>query len=101
MFLGLSNPKSLFAFASLFASQAIVIDNPRADSLLKWILVVIVMVVVDLLWLLFGVFLRRTDPSPQTERALNIAFGFTIVAAILLGTDFSTLSSSVHDLHAN
>lgn len=91
LFLGLTNPKSLIAFASLFASQAIVAGNPRADSLLKWMLAVLVMVVVDLLWLLFGVYLHRTDLSPRSERSLNIILALSIVVAVVLGLDFSAL----------
>ena len=51
------------------------------DGLLKWVLVVLVMIVVDLLWLLAGVALGRARLPPTIEPGLNYILAAMIVAA--------------------
>jgi threonine/homoserine/homoserine lactone efflux protein len=80
---GLSNPKAFVAFVSLFASQKIWIGDPRADSTMKWLLIVSIMIVVDLIWLLIGASLRRTAMTVGMERALNLSLGTLIVVTTL------------------
>ena len=82
--LGLTNPKAFVAFMSLFASQTIVAGSARQDTLLKWLLVVLVILAVDLGWLLVGVSLRRANMRPALERLLNVALGGFILAATVL-----------------
>jgi threonine/homoserine/homoserine lactone efflux protein len=84
LFLGLVNPKAMLAFASLFATRAILPDRAQGDVLLKWGLCVVVMLVVDLAWLLFGVALNRASLPPATERSLNLCFAAAIVMAAAL-----------------
>ena len=84
MFLGLSNPKAYIVFVSLFASQPIVIASRHGDTVLKWLLVVLVIISVDLFWLMVGASLRRASLSPRAERVLNVTLGVMIVAATLL-----------------
>lgn len=81
LFLGLSNPKAYVAFLSLFASHALIAGNQQADSLVKWLLCVIVMIVVDIGWLLIGVALKQVQMSPAIERAVNIGLAIMILAA--------------------
>lgn len=84
MFLGVSNPKSLIAFVSLFASQTIIVGSRTTDTLFKWIVLVLVMIAVDLLWLFVGVGLRRAKVSPRQERILNVILAAMIVVAVAL-----------------
>ncbi|MEZ0471495.1 LysE family translocator [Luteimonas salinilitoris] len=84
LLLGVVNPKAFVAFASLFASQAIVRSSPREDIMVKWTLCVIVMIVVDFAWLLAGVALHRSTLRPEVERALNLFLAAAIVAAAVL-----------------
>jgi threonine/homoserine/homoserine lactone efflux protein len=84
LLLGLSNPKAFIVFISLFASQTIIAGNQRADSVLKWQLVVTIMIAVDLAWLAIGARLRRARLRPATEQALNVTLGLLIVAATVL-----------------
>lgn len=79
--LGIANPKAFVAFASLFASHAIVSNSAKADLALKWTLCVVVMVVVDLAWLLVGVALNRANLRPMTERVLNHGLAAALVVA--------------------
>ncbi|MDQ2804374.1 MAG: LysE family transporter [Pseudomonadota bacterium] len=82
--LGVTNPKSYIAFASLMASYPIFAFEPQADVATKWGLCVAVMVVVDLAWLAFGVLIGRAQFSPVSERRLNLAMGATILATAVL-----------------
>lgn len=81
LFLGLSNPKAYVAFLSLFASHAVIAGNQQADSALKWVLCVVVMIIVDIGWLLIGVALKQVRMRPAAERAVNICLALMILAA--------------------
>ena len=78
--LGLTNPKAYVAFAALMAPVTLVADSTVLDATVKWALVVAVMAVVDMLWLLGGVWLGKASLPPRIERLLNI-----ILAAMVLG----------------
>jgi threonine/homoserine/homoserine lactone efflux protein len=77
--LGVTNPKAYVAFVSLMASYSIVRSNTFADSALKWLLCVGVMIVVDIIWLWLGVVIQKANLKPRTERALNVVMGATIL----------------------
>jgi threonine/homoserine/homoserine lactone efflux protein len=82
--LGLCNPKAYPAFASLFAMPAIIAGSHASDTVLKWSLIVLVIISVDLAWLAIGVRLRYFRLSPMSERAFNITLGVLILVAVLL-----------------
>jgi threonine/homoserine/homoserine lactone efflux protein len=79
--LGTTNPKAYLAFASLMASTTLVSTGTRADAALKWLLIVGVILVVDLVWVLIGAALHRVSLPPRAERAMNIAFAAAILVA--------------------
>ena len=79
--LGITNPKAYLAFASLMASYTLVRGDARADGLLKWLLVVLVMIMVDFAWLLAGVALSRASLPPKAEHVLNLVLAAMIAAA--------------------
>jgi threonine/homoserine/homoserine lactone efflux protein len=79
--LGLTNPKAYLAFASLLASYTLIKGSAREDTLTKWFLLVAVMIVVDIVWLYLGVFLRGLILSPNSERVLNVTLGLTVLIA--------------------
>jgi threonine/homoserine/homoserine lactone efflux protein len=81
LLLGITNPKLYVAVASLLASHTLLPGNPGGDTLLKWTLCVIVIIVVDLIWLLAGVALNHLAFQPRVERILNVTLGATILAA--------------------
>ncbi|MBV9563121.1 MAG: threonine transporter, partial [Bradyrhizobium sp.] len=56
-------------------------------SFAKWLLLVAVMVVVDIVWLTIGGLLRGLALSPNGERALNVALG--LMALIAAGLAFA------------
>jgi threonine/homoserine/homoserine lactone efflux protein len=79
--LGVANPKAYLAFASLLASYTLIKGSVQQDTLTKWFLLVAVMIVVDIVWLYAGAFLRGLILSPNNERALNITLGLTVLIA--------------------
>ena len=82
--LGITNPKAYVAFASLMATRTLVAGSVVGDGVLKWLLVVLVMLTVDMLWLVAGVALGRASLPAKLERTLNIALALMIVAAAAL-----------------
>ncbi len=84
LLLGVTNPKAYVAFASLFASFQIFSNNSSLDSLSKWLIVVVVMIVVDLIWLWIGVRLGKLNLSNKSERLLNYTLAATIVVAAIV-----------------
>lgn len=82
--LGFANPKAFLAFLSLFASFAVVGNDPPTDGLVKWALCVGVMVVVDFAWLALGAGLGRIRLGPRGERTMNWTMGGAVLLAALL-----------------
>jgi len=79
--LGVTNPKAYLAFASLLASYTLIKASAQQDSFTKWLLLVAVMLVVDIVWLYVGVLLRGLILSPNSERVLNVTLGLTVLIA--------------------
>ena len=79
--LGLTNPKAYLAFASLLAPYTLIKGNAQQDTLIKWFLLVAVMIVVDIVWLYVGAFLRGLILSPNSERVLNVTLGLAVLVA--------------------
>jgi threonine/homoserine/homoserine lactone efflux protein len=79
--LGVTNPKAYLAFASLLASYTLIKGSTRQDTFTKWFLLVAVMIVVDIVWLYLGVFLRGLILTPNSERVLNVTLGLTVLIA--------------------
>lgn len=79
--LGVTNPKAYLAFASLLASYTLIKGSAVQDTFTKWFLLVAVMIVVDIVWLYVGAFLRGLMLSPNSERVLNITLGLTVLIA--------------------
>jgi len=79
--LGVTNPKAYLAFASLLASYTLIKDSAQQDAFTKWFLLVAVMIVVDIVWLYVGAFLRGLMLSPNSERVLNVTLGLTVLIA--------------------
>lgn len=79
--LGVTNPKAYLAFASLLASYTLIKASAQHDALTKWFLLVVVMIVVDIIWLYAGAFLRGLSLSAKSERVLNVVLGLTVLIA--------------------
>ena len=77
----MTNPKAYLAFASLLASYTLIKAAREQDAFTKWFLLVAVMIVVDIVWLYAGVFLRGLMLSPNSERVLNVTLGLTVLIA--------------------
>jgi len=79
--LGMTNPKAYLAFASLMASTTLATAGASADAALKWLLIVGVILVVDLVWVLVGAALHRATLPPRIERVMNVGFAAAILMA--------------------
>jgi threonine/homoserine/homoserine lactone efflux protein len=79
--LGVTNPKAYMSFASLLASYTLIKGSAQQDTFTKWLLLVAVMIVVDIVWLYVGAFLRGLMLSPNSERVLNVTLGLTVLIA--------------------
>jgi len=79
--LGVTNPKAYLAFASLLASYTLIKGSAQHDTFTKWFLLVAVMIVVDIVWLYVGAFLRGLILPPNSERVLNVTLGLTVLIA--------------------
>ncbi len=77
----MTNPKAYLAFASLLASYTLIKGNVPQDTFTKWLLLVAVMIVVDIVWLYVGASLRGLMLSPNSERLLNVTLGLTVLIA--------------------
>lgn len=82
--IGITNPKAYLAFASLFASFVLIQTNETLDSVLKWVVVIVVMILVDFIWLGIGVRIGYLKMSNQSERVLNYILAAMIVLATIL-----------------
>jgi len=81
--LGVTNPKAYLAFISLFGSFQVIVSNSTSDSLIKWTVVVIVMLVVDIIWLWIGVRLGQLSLTDRSERIINYLLALTIIVAAM------------------
>jgi threonine/homoserine/homoserine lactone efflux protein len=79
--LGTTNPKAYLAFASLMASTTLTSAGASADAALKWLLIVAVILVVDIVWVLIGAALHRATLPPRIERLMNLGFAAAILVA--------------------
>jgi threonine/homoserine/homoserine lactone efflux protein len=79
--LGTTNPKAYLAFASLMASTTLTGAGASADAALKWLLIVVVILVVDIIWVFVGAALHRATLPPRIERIMNLGFAAAILGA--------------------
>jgi len=82
IFLGVGNPKSYAAMATLFSGFMLVRDAPAHDVALKMALLVGMMVAVNLLWLLLGAALTSAFRDARMNRAINIVFALSLLASV-------------------
>jgi threonine/homoserine/homoserine lactone efflux protein len=86
-FFGVANPKAYLAFASLMAFPPIIDKaGSQPDLSLKWGLCVLVMIVVDAIWLWFGVVTRVWNLNHRRERLVNVGMGFLVVLAAIVSS---------------
>jgi threonine/homoserine/homoserine lactone efflux protein len=79
--LGVANPKAYFAIAAVFASNALAVDSPVIEAMLKTTILTAMIVLIHVVWLAAGVSLSRLLRHPVISRIVNLLF-----AAILLVT---------------
>lgn len=76
------NPKAYVVNATLFGGFASVAADATTAAVLKLLIVNAIWVPVHLLWLAFGVQVRRLDPPPRVQRAINVAMAAAMLAVV-------------------
>lgn len=84
LLLQLANPKAYAAMAALFSGFVLQEDDPLLDAALKVASLLAVIALVTTLWLHLGAALGRLAGRPRLQRAINLAFALSLVAATLL-----------------
>lgn len=79
--LQLANPKAYAAMAGLFSGFVLQEGDPLADAAWKVLLLLTVIAGVTTLWLHLGALLARLATRPGWQRAINLAFALSLVAA--------------------
>lgn len=82
--IGISNPKAYIAFISLYSAFTLVRNDQQSDTILKLLLTILVMIVVDTIWLLVGISLKKIAFSTTIEQFINITLALTIILAIVM-----------------
>ena len=81
--LALANPKAYAAMAALYSGYGLVRTNPIHDAVAKTIVLVIILLIVDISWLIFGSTLTRFIQNAKIHRVINISFAIALVASII------------------
>lgn len=84
LLLQLANPKAYAAMAALFSGFMLQAGDPLLDAAIKVASLLVVIALVTTLWLHLGAALGRLAGRPRLQRAINLAFALSLVAATLL-----------------
>lgn len=86
--LSLVNPKGYAAMAALYSGFVLVAGSVTVDAAIKWVLLLLVIVSVNLAWLFAGAALTRFFREPRANRIINVtmaaALVLSVAAALLL-----------------
>jgi len=82
------NPKAYVVHTTLFSGFAFMPENLTSEILIKFLIMNIVWIPVHLAWLWAGVALNRLDLPPGTQRMINFAMAFAMLAVVGLAVVF-------------
>jgi threonine/homoserine/homoserine lactone efflux protein len=82
VFLSLINPKGYAAMAALFSGFVLIRGRPELDATLKFGVLAVVVVAVNVAWLFAGSVLTRFFREPRTSRIVNVAFAVLLIASV-------------------
>ena len=80
--LSLVNPKGYAAMAALFSGFVVVDARADLDMAVKFGLVVVIMVTVDVAWLVVGASLTRVFRDPVANRVINVVFALLLIVSV-------------------
>ena len=85
--LAIANPKAFAAIGAIYSSHRLLKDNLVFDTVAKIAALLIVIVVVNATWLVFGSMLSTFLRNPTTARKANVLFALMLVASLVLFRD--------------
>lgn len=78
------NPKAYAVNTAIFANFPFLPDQPGLEALLKLLIFNAVWIVVHLIWLWFGITIRKLDLPGRTQRAINIGMAIAMLGVVVL-----------------
>ena len=81
--LNLLNPKAYAAFLAIFSQFLLPFNSPLISYVATGITCLVVAVVVDILWLIFGGALKPVFSKPKQARAIRILFAILMLIAVI------------------
>ncbi|MEO1092995.1 MAG: LysE family translocator [Pseudomonadota bacterium] len=78
------NPKAYVVNTTLFGGFPFVDTGPVVEILVKLLIVNAIWVPVHLVWLVFGIQVRRLDLPPRWQRTINVAMAAAMIGVVVL-----------------
>ena len=82
LFLSLVNPKGYAAMAALFSGFILIRERIALDVALKFGVLLIIILAVDIAWLTAGTAMTAMFKDPRTNRIVNISFAILLIASV-------------------
>ena len=83
--LAIANPKAFAAIGAVYSSHMVAPGDPFLDAVAKISALVLVIIVVNAAWLIFGSAFSVVLRDPRRGRIANITFAILLVASVLVG----------------
>lgn len=80
--LNLLNPKAYAAFLAVFSQFLLPLQSQLSSTIYTAVICFLVAVVVDIVWLLSGNFLRQFFETPESARIMHVTFAILMVIAV-------------------
>lgn len=78
------NPKAYAVNTALFSGFSFIAARPAFEMALKLAILNALWIVIHLFWLWLGVTIRRLEPPPAVQRAINIGMAVAMLAVVAL-----------------
>ena len=78
------NPKAYAVSTAIFANFPFMADRPGLEVLTKLLIFNGIWIVAHIVWLWFGVAIRRLELPPKTQRMINIAMAVAMLGVVAL-----------------
>jgi threonine/homoserine/homoserine lactone efflux protein len=83
--LAIANPKAFAAIGAVYSSHIIAPGDPVLDAVSKTLALLLVIIIVNAAWLMFGSAFSVIQRDPRRGRIANIAFAVLLVASAVVG----------------
>jgi threonine/homoserine/homoserine lactone efflux protein len=83
--LAIANPKAFAAIGAVYSGHGVVPGDLAVDALIKVLALVLVIMVVNTAWLVFGAAFSVVLRDPRRGRIANILFAILLVGSVVVG----------------